>query len=76
MTQLIENKQSGPFLINYFSLFFGHPQSGKSLRGVVPYAQILITPNHYLRGPCATISHGGKMECCRTRRQERVRYNQ
>ena len=34
-------------------------QSHKSFHAAVRYAQILITPNHYLRRPCADIARSG-----------------
>jgi hypothetical protein len=76
-TQLIENKQSAPFLIDSNFVIFRPINScfeGTSPRPANYYS---LAADHHLRFPCASIARGGKMKCSRTRRTYRImRYNQ
>jgi hypothetical protein len=73
MTQLIENKQSGPFLINYFLLILrpSNPRLHRTVAHLTDYYSPLT--NHYLRRPCAGVARGGKMDCFRARTTRGVR---
>jgi len=74
--QLIENKPSAAFLIDSNFVIFRRTISqfaGTSRRPTDYYAS---TTNRHLRRPCASIAHGAKMECSRTRTIDTVRHNQ
>jgi hypothetical protein len=75
-TQLIENKQSGSFLID--SIFRILRPTISHFDGSAPRPTDYYAPttNRYLRCPCASITRGGKIKCCGMRRTDRVRHHQ
>ena len=74
--QLIENKQSAPFLIDSNFVIFRPINSCFETTSPRPTDYYASTTNRHLRCPCASIAHGAKMKCSRTHTTDTVRHNQ
>lgn len=75
-TQLIENNQSGPFLIDSNFGILRPSNSRFDSKSPRPTDYYSLTTDRCLRCPCASIARGAKMKCSRTRTTYTVRHNQ